>query len=37
VEGTQHFDPGQLDRLDRLIAELEKRGIYVNLENCLGS
>ena len=28
---TQHFDPGQLDRLDRMIAELEKRGIYVNL------
>ncbi|HPM80608.1 MAG TPA: carbohydrate binding domain-containing protein [Candidatus Anammoximicrobium sp.] len=28
---TQHFDPGQLDRLDRMIAELEKRGIYANL------
>lgn len=28
---TQHFDPEQLDKLDRLIAELEQRGIYVNL------
>jgi len=28
---TQHFDPDQLDRLDRLVAELEQRGIYVNL------
>ena len=28
---TQRFDEVQLDRLDRMIAELEKRGIYVNL------
>lgn len=28
---TQHFDPAQLDKLDRMIAELEKRGIYINL------
>ena len=33
---TQHFDPGQLDRLDRLIAELEKRGIYINLNLHVG-
>lgn len=28
---TQHFDPEQLDRLDYLIAQLRRRGIYVNL------
>jgi hypothetical protein len=28
---TQHFDEGQLDKLDYFIAELENRGIYVNL------
>jgi hypothetical protein len=33
---TQHFDPAPLDRLDRMIAELEKRGIYVNLNLHVG-
>jgi len=28
---TRHFDPAQVDRLDYFISELEKRGIYVNL------
>ena len=28
---TQEFDPAQLDRLDFIVAELVKRGIYVNL------
>ncbi|HEY7425265.1 MAG TPA: carbohydrate binding domain-containing protein, partial [Gemmataceae bacterium] len=28
---TQHLDPGQLDRLDFLIAQLKKHGIYVNI------
>jgi hypothetical protein len=27
----QHIDPGQLDRLDYLIAQLKKNGVYVNL------
>ncbi len=33
---TQHFDPQQLDRLDRMIAELRQRGIYVNLNLHVG-
>ena len=33
---TQHFDPEQLDKLDRLIAELEKRGIYINMNLHVG-
>ncbi|MBI5685107.1 MAG: carbohydrate binding domain-containing protein [Verrucomicrobia bacterium] len=33
---TQHFDPEQLDKLDRMIAELEKRGIYINLNLHVG-
>ncbi len=28
---TQHFDPEQLDKFDFLVAELRKRGIYVNI------
>jgi hypothetical protein len=28
---TQHLDAGQLDRLDFLIAQLKKQGIYVNI------
>ncbi|HEY7310906.1 MAG TPA: carbohydrate binding domain-containing protein [Gemmataceae bacterium] len=28
---TQHLDAGQLDRLDFLIAQLKKNGIYVNI------
>ncbi|MFA6561658.1 MAG: carbohydrate binding domain-containing protein [Verrucomicrobiia bacterium] len=33
---TQHFDPEQLEKLDRMIAELEKRGIYINLNLHVG-
>jgi hypothetical protein len=33
---TQRFDPEQLDKLDRMIAELEKRGIYINLNLHVG-
>jgi hypothetical protein len=33
---TQHFDPEQLDKLDRMIAEMEKRGIYINLNLHVG-
>jgi hypothetical protein len=33
---TQHFDPSQLDRLDFLVAELKKRGIYVDLNLNVG-
>ncbi|MBI5394396.1 MAG: carbohydrate binding domain-containing protein [Verrucomicrobia bacterium] len=33
---TQHFDAEQLDKLDRMIAELEKRGIYINLNLHVG-
>ncbi|MBM3333280.1 carbohydrate binding domain-containing protein [Candidatus Sumerlaeota bacterium] len=33
---TRHFDPEQLDRLDYLIAQLEKRGIYINLNLHVG-
>lgn len=36
AKDTQHFDAGQLDKLDRLIAELEKRGIYINLNLHVG-
>ena len=28
---TQHFDAGQLDRLDHFVYQLKKHGIYVNL------
>ncbi|MCX8035857.1 MAG: carbohydrate binding domain-containing protein [Candidatus Sumerlaeia bacterium] len=31
AKDTRRFDPDALDRLDYLIAELEKRGIYINL------
>ncbi len=31
AQDTQHFDEAQLDKLDYFIAELEKRGIYINL------
>jgi hypothetical protein len=33
---SRHFDPQQLDRLDFLVAELEKRGIYVDLNLNVG-
>lgn len=33
---TQHFDPEQLDKLDFLIAQLKKRGIYVNINLHVG-
>jgi hypothetical protein len=33
---TQQFDPEQLDKLDRMIAELEKRGIYININLHVG-
>ena len=33
---TQHFDADQLDRMDYLIAELKKRGIYTNLNLHVG-
>ena len=33
---TQHFNEEQLDKLDRMIAELEKRGIYINLNLHVG-
>jgi hypothetical protein len=33
---TQHLDEAQLGRLDRMIAELERRGIYVNLNLHVG-
>jgi hypothetical protein len=35
-DDTQHFDSGQLDRLDFLVAELKKRGIYVDLNLNVG-
>ena len=35
-QDTQHFDSGQLDRLDFLVAELKKRGIYVDLNLNVG-
>jgi hypothetical protein len=35
-QDTQHFDPSQLDRLDFLVAELKKRGIYVDLNLNVG-
>jgi hypothetical protein len=33
---SRHFDPEQLDRLDFLVAELKKRGIYVDLNLNVG-
>jgi len=33
---SRHFDPQQLDRLDFLVAELKKRGIYVDLNLNVG-
>jgi hypothetical protein len=33
---TRHLDPEQMDRLDYMIAQLEKRGIYVNLNLHVG-
>ena len=33
---TRHFDPEQLEKLDRMIAELEKRGIYINMNLHVG-
>ena len=35
-EDTQAFDPQQLDRLDFLVAELKKRGIYADLNLNVG-
>lgn len=35
-DDTQHFDRGQLDRLDFLVSELKKRGIYVDLNLNVG-
>ena len=35
-EDSREFDPGQLDRLDFLVAELKRRGIYVNLNLNVG-
>jgi hypothetical protein len=35
-DDSRHFDAEQLDRLDFLIAELKKRGIYVNLNLNVG-
>ena len=35
-EDTQHFDPQQLDRLDFMVSELIKRGIYVDLNLNVG-
>ncbi len=35
-QDSRHFDAGQLDRLDFLVAELKKRGIYVNLNLNVG-
>ena len=32
----REFDPEKLDQLDRLIAELEKRGIYINMNLHVG-
>lgn len=36
AKDTQHFDEAQLDKLDYFIAELEKRGIYINLNLHVG-
>jgi hypothetical protein len=33
---TQHFQPGQLEKFDNLVAELEQRGIYINLNLHVG-
>jgi hypothetical protein len=35
-QDTQHFDASQLDRLDFLVAELKKRGIYVDMNLNVG-
>jgi hypothetical protein len=35
-DDSRHFDAEQLDRLDFLVAELKKRGIYVNLNLNVG-
>lgn len=33
---TQHFEPGQFEKFDNLVAELEQRGIYLNLNLHVG-
>lgn len=33
---TRHFDPAKLDLLDNIVAELEKRGVYVNINLHVG-
>lgn len=35
-DDTQHFDPGQLDRLDYWVAQLKERGIYCDLNLVVG-
>lgn len=36
VSSTRRLDPAQFDKLDKLVAELEKRGIYINLNLHVG-
>ena len=36
LDDTRHFDPDTLDREDFFIAELEKRGIYINFNLLVG-